>query len=173
MAAATKKPTVKRRAKPAAAPAATTTKKTAKSASPKNDAFKSVEDFTAAAREQFESLTGALSGSTTELRETAQELSGAARDGFDNTQAHVAEVTAELVESTRNEVSDAVQFTKDLTSAKSLTDALEIQHNYWTNLFETRIERSRDITERSVEVTRANLAPFTAKAPAIFGGLKA
>ncbi len=164
MTAATTKTTAAGAAKPAAK----------KAAKPAESVFKSVEDYTAAAREQFEKAFGDFSGNAEELRDQFETLSGAVNEGFNRTREHVTDVSSEIAEAAREEVADAVQFANDLTKAKSLTDALEIQRDYWTNLFEARVERTKEITERSINLARKNAEPFAeAKAPSFFADSKA
>ncbi len=155
MAAATRKP---------AAKTATKTAKpngdaTVKSAPAANDAFMTAESFTKAAQEQFETLMGAFTGNADEVRGKVTEIAEEMRGRFEKTSKRVADVNAGLVEAARTETADAVQFANDLAKAKTFADALEIQRGYWTNLFETRMERARELTEVSVEAARENLTP--------------
>lgn len=158
MPAATKKTTAK------TATAQTTEKvaATASKESTNDNMFAAADSFTSAAREQMETLMTAFSGNSEEMREQAEALNEEVRTRFEKTQKHVTEVNSELMEAARTEVSDAVQFANDMTQAKTFSDALEIQRGYWSNLFETRIERARDLTENSVELAREAATPANA-----------
>ena len=130
--------------------------------------FATADTFTNAAREQMETLVTAFSGNAEEIREQAEALNEEVRTRFEKTQKHVTEVNNELIEAARTEVSDAVQFANDLTQAKTFADAIEIQRGYWSKLFETRIERARELTEDSVEFVRENATPANNAFPTYF-----
>ncbi len=156
MAAATRKSTAKSTVKTAAKSAATSAEKAAPAS---EDPFKTVEDFTAAARDQFETAIQSFNGNMTGLREQAEELTGDMRARFEKTQGHINTVNAGLMEAAQTEVADAVQFANDLAQAKTFADALDVQRNYWTNLLETRVECCREMTEASVNVAREAMTP--------------
>ena len=156
MAVATQKTAVKRTVK-TAAKAADDIVATATAAS--EDAFKSAEDYTKAAQEHFETFVKTFSGNAEDFREQAEEFATEMRACFEQTQKRVADINADLVEAARTETADAVQFASDLTKVKSFADALELHRDYWTKLFETRMERARDLTEVSVETVRVHMEP--------------
>lgn len=144
----------------------TTAKKTVKAADPtmkaavvNEDAIKSAEDFTAAAQDQFQKMVDLFAGNAEEMREKVETLTSEMRARMEKTQQHVADVNADLAEAARTEVSDAVQFANDLAKAKTFADALTVQQSYWTNLFDTRIKRIKDMTQTSIDVTREALEP--------------
>lgn len=155
MAAATRKTAAKTTAKTTAKTADTAVK----SALVNEDAFQTAETFTKAAHEQFETFMSSFTGNADEVRGKVEELAEEMRDRFEKTRKRVADVNAGLVEAARTETADAVQFANDLAKARTFADALEIQRGYWTNLFETRMERARELTEASVETARENLTP--------------
>ncbi|MEM9495291.1 MAG: phasin family protein [Pseudomonadota bacterium] len=165
MTVAAQKATPPKAAKAAAKPK---TAKAAANAGAGAEMFETVEELSATAREQFEKFMGDFQGNSEEIREQFEELNDAMQENFDRTRDYVADVSSELTEAARDEVTDAVQFANDIAKAKTLSDALEIQRNYWTNLFDTRVERARDLTNRSVDVARENIEPMTAKTPAMF-----
>ncbi len=121
--------------------------------------FASADGFANAAREQMETLMGAFTGNADEMREKAEALNEEMRARLEKTQKHVTDMNNELMEAARTEMSDAVQFANDMTQAKSVADALEIQRGYFSKLFETRIERARGMTEQSVALARETAAP--------------
>ncbi len=164
MATATQETTAESAAKPAATEATTD----AKSAFVNEDVLKMSEDYTAAAREQFDTMMQAFTGNSEEMREKAEEAFGEMRTRFEATQKRAADINANLVEAAQTEASEAVQFANDLVKANSFTDALDIQRNYWTNLFETRVERTRKLTEATVESARENLTPVSSDFGKIF-----
>ena len=133
----------------------TAAKKTAvNSAIVNNDAISAAEDMTAntaaMAREQMQ--TGF---------ETMSETMATAREQFEKTQNQLATVNKEFIEAARTEVSDAVQFTNDLVQAKTFADALSVQQAYFTNLFQSRVEHTQSLTEKSVEMAREVMTPQT------------
>lgn len=155
MPAATSKTTAKTTAAQAKEKAAETA-----SAAINDDAiFATADNFANAAREQMETLMTAFTGNTDELREKAEAMNEEFRARFEKTQQHVSEMNNELMEAARTEMSDAVQFANDLTQAKSVGDALEIQRGYFSKLFESRIERAREMTENSVALARETATP--------------
>ncbi len=130
-----------------------------KSALVNESMFKSVEDYTASAREQFETMMQSFTGNMDGMRETAEDLAEEMRDRMKKSQDSIAEVNAGFMEAAQTEVADAVQFANNIAQAKSFADALEIQQDYWTKLFESRMERAREMTEASVEAARGTMAP--------------
>lgn len=141
---ATARKTTTKAAPKKAAPAA------AKTANPAGDATAMIGEFTAAAQEQFQTAFEAFSGNAEEMQAH-----------FEKAQTQLSETNAELMQAAQTEVSEAVQFANDLTQAKTFADALEVQQAYWTNLFESRVERTRDLTEKTVEATKEVMAPAT------------
>lgn len=123
-------------------------------------ATKTVEDFTTAAQDQFRQMVDAFTGSTEELREQGAAVAEEMRTRFEKTQKQVADVNAGFVAAAQTEVSEAVQFANDLASAKTFADALSVQQNYWSNLFNTRVERTRELTENSLTVARETMTPI-------------
>lgn len=157
MPAATTKTTAK--ATPAKTAKPTESKATPADATSSESVFAAADTFTSAAREQMETFVSAFNGNADEMREKAEALNEEIRTRLEKTQKHVTEVNSELMEAARTEVSDAVQLANDLTQAKSFADALELQRGYFAKLFETRIERARDLTEDSVAFVRETATP--------------
>lgn len=121
--------------------------------------FATADNFANVAREQMETLMTAFTGNAEDMREKAEAMNEEFRTRFEKTQKHVADINNEMMEAARTEMSDAVQFANDMTQAKTVADALELQRSYFTKLFETRIERAREMTENSVALARENTAP--------------
>ncbi len=157
---------------------ATTTKTTAKKTAAKKttaDNGAKASDFTNVmsfgdsaewvntAKEQFETAMSSFGGNFEDMRAQAEELTEEVQSRLKSTQERAAETNARLMEAAQEEVSGAVQLANELTSAKSFADALTIQQSYWTKLFETRMERAREITETSVETARETFAPVEAQ----------
>ncbi|MEM9013776.1 MAG: phasin family protein [Pseudomonadota bacterium] len=162
-------------AKAKTTPAKKTTKKTAaKKAAPKsvatneNDPTAAFEAYSEAAREKFVRVTEDFSEGAEQMRETLTELAGDLSERATHTGEQVSAMTSELMDAAKDEVTDAVQFANDLMKAKSFGDALEIQREYWTDLFQARTERARDLSERAMALTKDNLDPITDKASALF-----
>lgn len=121
---------------------------------------KAVEDMTTAAQDQFRQMIDAFAGNSEELREQGAAMADEMRARFEKTQKQVADVNADFVAAAQTEVSDAVQFANDLASAKTFADALTVQQNYWSNLFNNRVERTRELTEASLTVARETMTPI-------------
>ncbi len=132
-------------------------KKTA--ANTETNAFDTVGEYAENAQEYFSEFLTNMTDAAEDLREQAEDLTADVRERFEKQQKLAADVNAELVEAAKSEVSDAVQFASDLGKAKTFADALEIQQAYWTNLFETRVARSQDLTAKSVDAAKAAFAP--------------
>ncbi len=115
-----------------------------------------------AAKNQFDTMLNAFGGDFEDMRAKAEEMSEEVQARFKATQDRAAQTNAMLIEAAQEEVTDAVQLASDLSGAKTFADALTIQQSYWTKLFETRLERARDITEASVEAARDTLSPVEA-----------
>lgn len=158
MATATPKTTAKRATKTAA-------KKTQAAAVP---AVNEAEDFSANVRAQFENMMSQFTGNTDEMREKAEEMTEEMRTRFEKQQQLAANMNAEIVEAAKTEVSDAVQFVSELGQAKTFTDALTIQQDYWSNLFETRMARTQVMTEKTTEAAKEALTPATSDFGAMF-----
>ncbi len=142
--------------------AATTTKAKAAEKTATEATMNVAEDLTSAAQDQFQKMTEMFAGNSEEFRAQAETLTEEMRARVEKTQKQIADTNAELVEAARAEIADAVQFTNDLTSAKTFADALTVQQNYWTSLFQNRIERAQDMTQNSVDVARETLSPINA-----------
>lgn len=121
---------------------------------------KAAEDFTAAAQDQFRQMIDAFTGNSEELREQGAAVADEMRARFEKTQQQVADVNANFVAAAQTEFTEAVQFANDLASAKTFADALSVQQNYWSNLFNTRVERTRELTENSLTVVRETMTPI-------------
>lgn len=138
-----------------------------------DNVFAAAEDFTSAAREQLETLMTSFNGNVEGMREQAEELTGEMRARFEKTQKHIADMNTDMMDAARTEMSEAVQFANDLAQAKTFADALDVQRNYWTNLFETRMERAREMSEASVELARESAMPATGSFANFFDNAKA
>ena len=145
-------------------PARRTTKATAKPAAAENastEAAEIVGEFSDAARDQMDSVFAAFTDNADMMREQAEETMATMRENFETATTRLQSVNAEIMTAARDEITDAVDFANELARAKSLTDAMEIQRDYWTNLFETRVERAREFTQTSTEAARDVLDPMT------------
>ena len=151
--------TSKTTAKTTTAPAKDKAAETVSTQTSDDNMFATADDFANAAHEQMETLMTAFTGNSEEMREKAEAMNEEFRARFEKTQQHVSEMNNELMEAARTEMSDAVQFANDLTQAKSVADALEIQRGYFSKLFETRMERAREMTENSVALARETATP--------------
>lgn len=141
---------------------ATPTKKAPaeKAAKTETNAFETASDFAENAQEYYSEFLTNMTDAAEELREQAEDMTADVRARFEKQQKLAADVNAELVEAAKSEVSDAVQFASDLGKAKTFADALEVQQAYWTNLFETRVARTQDLTSKSVDAAKEAFAPF-------------
>ncbi len=155
----TAKQTVKSTAKKAESPAA---------ASAAGDALKTAEDFTAKAREQFEDAMSHFADTAEDMREKAEDMTAEMRARFEKHQQMAAEMNSEFVEAAKEEISDAVQLASDLGKAKTFADAMEIQQAYWSNLFETRVARTQDMTAKTVEAAKEAFTPMATDFGALF-----
>ncbi len=150
--------------------ATTTTKTAAKKVSAAETATKTVEpadvmsfaagaDWAATAKDQFEKMMSSFTGNFDEMREQSQDIAEKAKARLQAAQERAAKTNAELMEAAQEEMTNAVQFASDLGKATSFADALTVQQSYWTNLFETRMERARALTEATVEAARETMTP--------------
>ncbi len=142
---------------------ATPTKKApAKKAAAKaeSNAFEAAGDFAENAQEYFSEFLTNMTDAAEDMREQAEDLTADVRARFETQQKLAADVNAELVDAAKSEVSEAVQFASDLTAAKTFTDAMEIQQAYWSNLFQTRVARTQDLTSKSVDAAKEAFAPL-------------
>lgn len=144
----------------------TATTKTAaakKTAAPKAKPALDVEEsafaMSTAAQDQFESMFKVMNESAEEMQGRTQELFDATRESLEVAQSKLQEVNAEALEAARTEMTEAVDFANDLTKAKTLTDAMEIQRDYWTHFFEGRMQRTRAMTDVTMEAMRGAAEP--------------
>ena len=151
MTTATRKAAPKAAATPAAA-------KTTKEAAPKA-AETTTPYFAGAVHEQIERVYSAFSVNTGEFREQADELQSALSDGLKATQEHVQATSSEFSEAVSAEFQDAIALGTSLTKVKSPTEALELQKEYWTKLYETRAERARNWTQAGIDVAQDTTTP--------------
>ena len=117
--------------------------------------------WTDTARDQYETALKTFNDNAEKFRTQTEEAIASARDGFDAASERMRGVSADAMTAVQEEISDAVAFTNDLSRARTLTDAMEIQRNYWTKLFETRVERVKAMTEVSTEAAREAFEPMT------------
>lgn len=115
--------------------------------------------FSEAAREQYETALKAFSDGAETIRIQTEETLAATRARMEAASERFRAVGADAMIAARKDVAEAVTFANDLARARSLSDALEIQRDYWTNFFDTRLERSRSLAEASVEATREAFEP--------------
>lgn len=114
-----------------------------------------------AANDHFQTVFNAFSENAESMRAQTEDVVAAMRENFEAAQTRMKSFTADLADAARTETAEAVTFVNELARAKSVGDAFEIQRNYWTNLFETRVERAREMTKTSVEAARLSLEPFS------------
>ena len=126
-----------------------------------SEAASPVDALTDGARAQFEKLFTEFNDNADAMRSQAEEIFATVRENMDTTSEQFKSLNEEFVSAARDEVADAVEFTNELSRAKTVVDALEIQRNYWTNLFESRLERTRDLTDSSVEAARKSFTPMS------------
>lgn len=124
-------------------------------------AFDSVNIWSDAARDQYETALKSFNDSAEKFRADAEAAFSAAREGFDAVNERIQAVNADVMTAARDEISEAVAFANNLARAKSIGDAFEIQRDYCTKLFETRSERLRAMTEASADAARAAFGPMT------------
>ena len=123
-------------------------------------AFGDVSSFTDAARDQYETALKSFNESAEKFRAQTEETMNSAREGFDAASERMRTVSADAMTHARVEMTEAVDFANELVRAKSVNDALELQRNYWTKLFETRVERARAYTQASVDASRSAFEPL-------------
>lgn len=143
-----------------------TTKKTAatKTAAPKTmnaDAmsFGNTAEWAEKAKEQFETMMSSFSGNFDDVRAQSEEFAETAQARLKAAQDRAAKHNARLMEAAQEDVSSTVQFASDLGKAKTFADALSVQQSFWTNMFETRMERTRELTEAAAEAARDVMTP--------------
>jgi hypothetical protein len=145
-------------------------RRTAKAAEDHAEAsFSTANVFTDAAQQQYESVVKSFTESADEFRTKAEEAAETMREGFETAQERFGAVNADMMNAAREEMTDAVEFATELARAKTVTDAFEIQRAYWTKLFDTRIERTRALTEATTTAARDSFEPFTKSMNSAFG----
>lgn len=139
----------------------TTTQSTNEKAAetPEIMSFANGAEWAETAKEQFETMVSSFTGNFEEIRDQAQELAETAQERIKTAQDRAAATNARLMEAAQEEVTEAVQFASEIGKAKTFADALEVQQSYWTGLFETRMERARELTQATVDVARETMTP--------------
>ncbi|MEE2691134.1 MAG: phasin family protein [Pseudomonadota bacterium] len=142
---------------------ATATKKSApkRAAKPAETTAEAAQAFSNTARDQFDTLLAAYNDQAETFRSQTEELMETVRGNFETAQTRFQSVNADLMSAAREEMAEAVDFANELARAKTFADALEIQRGYWTNLFQTRVERTRELTNATVEAARESFEPFS------------
>lgn len=139
----------------------TAARKTAKAADTvAEDAFSTAENMSNAARDQFETIIAKFTENAETFRAQSEEMMESVRGNFETAQTRFQTVNADLAAAARDEAAEAVEFVNSLSRATTLADAFEIQRDYWTNLFETRVERTRDLAKVSMDAARDSFEPF-------------
>jgi hypothetical protein len=121
--------------------------------------FANGAEWAETAKEQFETMMSSFGGNFEDMRAQAEEMTEEMQTRFKTTQDRAAQTNAKLMEAAQEEMSGAVQLASDLTNAKTFADALTVQQSYWAKLFETRMERAREMTEATVEAARETMTP--------------
>lgn len=116
--------------------------------------------FAGAAQDQYAALMKTLGVNSEELQGRTQEMMDASRESFETAQSHFQDASAQMMEAARQEMSDVVDFANELTRARTVSDAFEIQRDYWTRLFETRADRARAMAQSSVDAIRETTEPM-------------
>ena len=122
--------------------------------------FDAAGAFTAA-NDHFQTVFSAFSENAESMRAQTEGMIDAFRGNLETAQTRLKSISADLAEAARTETAEAVTFVNELARAKTVADAIEIQRSYWTNLFETRVERAREMTKVSVEAARESFEPFS------------
>jgi hypothetical protein len=122
--------------------------------------FDAAGAFTAA-NDHFQTVFNAFSENAESMRAQTEDMIDAFRGNLETAQTRMKSIGADLAEAARTEAAEAVTFVNDLARAKTVVDAIEIQRSYWTNLFETRVERAREMTKTTVEAARESFEPFS------------
>lgn len=123
-------------------------------------AFADPAAFADAARDQYETALKSFNDSAEKIRVQTEETMTTARESFEAAGERMRAVSVDAMTAAREEMTEALDFANELARAKSISAALEIQRDYWTRLFETRVERARAVHEASVEATRDAFEPF-------------
>ena len=110
--------------------------RTAKAAEEHAEAsFSTANAFTDVAQQQYETVVKTFTESADEFRAKAEEAAESMREGFETARERFGAVNADMMTAAREEMTEAVEFANELARAKTLADAFEIQHAYWTKLF--------------------------------------
>lgn len=125
-----------------------------------DDFAETTANFAETARDQYETALKSFNDHAEKVRAQTEDQFAAAREGFETATEKFRTVSTDALAHAREEMTEAVDFANELARAKSVSDALEIQRNYWTNLFNTRVERARAFTEASVEASRSAFEPL-------------
>jgi len=141
---------------------------TVEAASPIEGAAAFAGAWSDAARDQYEAAMQAFTDNAEALRAQTENSFATTRQGFEAANERLRNAGADAFAAAREEMTDAVDFANGLARAKSFADALELQREYWTRLFETRVERSRAMTEATVEATREMFEPVNRSFSASF-----
>jgi len=118
------------------------------------DALNPVEALTKASFSTFSENVDTVRAQTEDMVKTVQS-------NFETANERLQSANADMMNAAREEMSEAMTFANDLAGAKTIADAMEIQRDYWTNLFETRMDRAREMTEVSVSTTREMFEPMS------------
>lgn len=110
--------------------------------------------------DQFESAFAAFTDNTDTMREQAEDVMQTMRSNMEQTGERMQALNTDVVNAARDEISGAVDLANDLAQAKTLADAMELQRDYWTSLFETRMEFARNMTSAAVDTMRESAEPL-------------
>ena len=118
-------------------------------------------DYTEEARGQFETMVSTFTENAEAARAQSEEAVAAWRESFEHASEQVRAVSADAGEAVREDMAQAVDFANELARAKSMTDAMDIQREYWNNVLETNFERSKRYSEAAIDASRASMEPVT------------
>ncbi|MEM6413492.1 MAG: phasin family protein [Pseudomonadota bacterium] len=126
-----------------------------------NDLGENAFAFSESAREQYDSLLKSFNENAEQVHDQTQKMMEAAQEGFETAQARFKEVGQEAMDAAQKDMKDAVEFANDLVKTKTVGEALELQRDYWTRFFETRVERTRSMTQSTADAFRDSTQPVS------------
>lgn len=95
------------------------------------------------------------------VRSAAEEATGFFEETFQNASKGVVEFNTKAIDLARENANNVFDFARQLTGARSLSEAIELQTSFMRRQYEAAVSQSRELGEIANRVTRESARPVT------------
>jgi phasin len=95
------------------------------------------------------------------VRSAAEEATDFFEETFQNASKGVVEFNTKAIDLARENANNVFDFARQLTGARSLSEAIELQTSFMRRQYEAAVSQSRELGEIANRVTRESARPVT------------